>query len=101
LYPRVVVVVVVVVVVIVVVVVSSSSSCRYGRLGLSSCWGDGAAVDPKAARTTFNARTYLQPQLQKSVKLAEFHKGACALTRSTCTVLMAHAKHRITSTTCR
>ena len=36
--------------------------------GYSSCWGD--APDPKSA-TTFNARTYLQPQLQKAAKSDE------------------------------
>ena len=30
-----------------------------------------------AARTTYNARTFVQPQLQKAVRLAEFHKGDC------------------------
>eukprot|EP00929_Paragymnodinium_shiwhaense_P036756 TRINITY_DN19673_c0_g1_i1.p1 TRINITY_DN19673_c0_g1~~TRINITY_DN19673_c0_g1_i1.p1 ORF type:complete len:534 (-),score=94.69 TRINITY_DN19673_c0_g1_i1:397-1998(-) len=36
----------------------------YNELGLHSCW---AAVDPKRY-TTFNARTYLQPQLNKAAK---------------------------------
>jgi len=36
--------------------------------GYSSCWGD--QPDPNSA-TTFNARTYLQPQLQKAAKSDE------------------------------
>ena len=36
--------------------------------GYSSCWGD--APDP-ANHTTFNARTFLQPQLQKAAKSTE------------------------------
>jgi len=36
--------------------------------GYSSCWGD--LPDPTSA-TTFNARTYLQPQLQKAAKSDE------------------------------
>ena len=36
--------------------------------GYSSCWGD--APDP-TNHTTFNARTYLQPQLQKAAKNTE------------------------------
>merc|ERR1712100_747451 len=36
--------------------------------GYSSCWGD--APNPKSP-TTFNARTYLQPQLQKAAKSDE------------------------------
>ena len=36
--------------------------------GYSSCWGD--SPDPTSA-TTFNARTYLQPQLQKAAKSDE------------------------------
>ena len=36
--------------------------------GYSSCWGD--SPDPLSA-TTFNARTYLQPQLQKAAKSDE------------------------------
>ena len=47
----------------------------YVGLGLTSCWGD--AVDPVASRTTYNARTFVQPQLQKAVRLAEFTKGDC------------------------
>lgn len=40
----------------------------YSQLGLTSCWGD--RPDP-ANHTTFNARTYLQPQLNKAVKLSD------------------------------
>lgn len=40
----------------------------YARAGLTSCWGD--RPDP-ANHTTFNARTYLQPQLNKAVRLSE------------------------------
>jgi len=47
----------------------------YNALGLTSIWG--AEVDPIAARTTYNARTYVQPQLQKAVKSTEFEKGDC------------------------
>ena len=36
--------------------------------GLSSCWGN--APNP-ASSTTFNARTYLQPQLQKAARADE------------------------------
>ena len=48
---------------------------RYETLGLASNWG--AKVDPVACRTTYNARTFVQPQLQKAVRLAEFAKGDC------------------------
>jgi len=41
----------------------------YVSAGLTSCWGDNP--DPKLTRTTFNARTYLQPQLNKAVKMSE------------------------------
>ncbi|KAJ1638551.1 hypothetical protein T492DRAFT_944035 [Pavlovales sp. CCMP2436] len=44
---------------------------EYGKLGLSSCWGD--RPDP-TNHTTFNARTYLQPQLNKAVKLSDLDK---------------------------
>merc|ERR1719198_691640 len=40
---------------------------RYLELGYKSCWGK---VDP-ARYTTFNARTYLQPQLNKAAKSTE------------------------------
>ena len=40
----------------------------YRNLGLTSCWGD--TPDPKN-HTTCNARTYLQPQLNKAAKLSE------------------------------
>jgi hypothetical protein len=46
----------------------------YRRLGLVSNWSSGDSADPVAWRTTFNARTYVQPQLQKAVKKAEFFK---------------------------
>ena len=46
----------------------------YRKLGLVSNWGAGESIDPVACRTTFNARTYVQPQLQKAVKKAEFFK---------------------------
>jgi len=36
--------------------------------GYSSCWGD--SPDPQSA-TTFNARTFLQPQLQKAARVDE------------------------------
>jgi len=39
----------------------------YQSLGLSACWGK---VDPQMY-TTFNARTYLQPQLNKAAKSTE------------------------------
>uniref|UniRef100_A0A6U6K6R3 Endonuclease/exonuclease/phosphatase domain-containing protein n=1 Tax=Odontella aurita TaxID=265563 RepID=A0A6U6K6R3_9STRA len=45
---------------------------RYVSLGLSSCWGD--APQP-SNYTTFNARTYLQPQLNKACKSADKRKG--------------------------
>mmetsp|Transcript_57611 Transcript_57611/g.89680 ORF Transcript_57611/g.89680 Transcript_57611/m.89680 type:complete len:595 (+) Transcript_57611:88-1872(+) len=43
----------------------------YTSVGLSSCWGD--RPDPKNY-TTFNARTYLQPQLNKAVSSADLGK---------------------------
>lgn len=43
----------------------------YGGLGLTSCWGD--TPDP-TNHTTCNARTYLQPQLNKAAKLSELSK---------------------------
>mmetsp|Transcript_7420 Transcript_7420/g.8938 ORF Transcript_7420/g.8938 Transcript_7420/m.8938 type:complete len:580 (-) Transcript_7420:190-1929(-) len=42
---------------------------EYVRLGLTSCWGD--TPDPKN-HTTYNARTFLQPQLNKAAKRSEF-----------------------------
>jgi len=41
--------------------------------GLSSCWGDGD-VDP-SNYTTYNARTYLQPQLNKACKSSDKRKN--------------------------
>lgn len=41
---------------------------EYSSLGLSSCWGD---VPQKSNYTTFNARTYLQPQLNKACKSSQ------------------------------
>jgi hypothetical protein len=43
----------------------------YEEAGLGSCWG--AAPDVNKMLTTFNARTYLQPQLNKAVKMSEKH----------------------------
>jgi len=40
----------------------------YTNHGLTSCWGD---VPQKSNYTTFNARTYLQPQLNKACKKSE------------------------------
>lgn len=40
---------------------------KYQELGYQSCWGQ---VDP-SRYTTFNARTYLQPQLNKAAKSTE------------------------------
>merc|ERR1712113_135577 len=41
---------------------------RYRHHGMTSCWGD----TPQASNyTTFNARTYLQPQLNKACKRSE------------------------------
>uniref|UniRef100_A0A6U1J5H5 Endonuclease/exonuclease/phosphatase domain-containing protein n=1 Tax=Tetraselmis chuii TaxID=63592 RepID=A0A6U1J5H5_9CHLO len=40
----------------------------FRALGLTSCWGD---VPDPANYTTFNARTFLQPQLNKAVRMAE------------------------------
>lgn len=40
----------------------------YVELGLTSCWGD---VPQKSNYTTFNARTYLQPQLNKACRSSE------------------------------
>jgi hypothetical protein len=41
---------------------------RYVSHGLTSCWGD---VPKKDNYTTYNARTYLQPQLNKACKQSE------------------------------
>mmetsp|Transcript_21370 Transcript_21370/g.49306 ORF Transcript_21370/g.49306 Transcript_21370/m.49306 type:complete len:403 (-) Transcript_21370:826-2034(-) len=41
---------------------------HYNSMGLTSCWGD--MPDPKNY-TTYNARTYLQPQLNKACKSSE------------------------------
>jgi predicted RNA methylase len=41
----------------------------YTSLGLTSLWGD--SPDPLTTKTTFNARTYLQPQLNKAVKMSD------------------------------
>merc|ERR1719356_592150 len=35
--------------------------------GLADCWGGRCAEAPRECCTTFNARTYLQPQLAKAV----------------------------------
>merc|ERR1719502_1201679 len=35
--------------------------------GFSTCWADRVAESPEACCTTFNARTFLQPQLNKAV----------------------------------
>ena len=43
-------------------------AAAFRAAGYSSCWGD--TPDPMSA-TTFNARTYLQPQLQKAAKSDE------------------------------
>jgi hypothetical protein len=43
-------------------------AAAFRGLGYSSCWGD--QPDPHSA-TTFNARTYLQPQLQKAARADE------------------------------
>ena len=40
----------------------------YGSLGYTSCWGD---VPDRTNYTTFNARTYLQTQLNKACKSSE------------------------------
>jgi hypothetical protein len=40
----------------------------YTNMGLTSCWGD---VPQPSNYTTFNARTYLQPQLNKACKSTE------------------------------
>ena len=41
---------------------------HYVSLGLTSCWGD---VPNPSNYTTFNSRTYLQPQLNKACKSSE------------------------------
>ena len=43
-------------------------AAAFRAAGYSSCWGD--FPDPNSP-TTFNARTYLQPQLQKAAKSDE------------------------------
>ncbi|CAK0904913.1 unnamed protein product, partial [Prorocentrum cordatum] len=40
-------------------------ACR--DLGLADCWDGRCAEAPRECCTTFNARTYLQPQLNKAV----------------------------------
>ena len=44
---------------------------QYVKHGLTSCWGD---VPQKSNYTTYNARTYLQPQLNKACKQTEKRK---------------------------
>jgi hypothetical protein len=44
---------------------------RLKTLGLTTCWGD---VDP-SIHTTYNARTFLQPQLNKAVRMSERAKS--------------------------
>ena len=44
---------------------------RLTTLGLTTCWGD---VDP-SIHTTYNARTFLQPQLNKAVRMSERAKS--------------------------
>jgi len=44
---------------------------NYKNNGLTSCWGD---VPQKDNYTTYNARTYLQPQLNKACKQSEKEK---------------------------
>ena len=47
-------------------------------LGMATNFGAlGSAFDPVVCRTTMNARTFCQPQLQKAVRLSEFDKGDC------------------------
>ena len=41
----------------------------YASEGLTSCWGD--KPDLKKMLTTFNARTFLQPQLNKAIRKDE------------------------------
>ena len=43
-------------------------AARYMAKGYTSCWGD---EPPPTNYTTFNARTFLQPQLQKAARAAE------------------------------
>jgi len=43
-------------------------AAEYNKLGYTSCWGD--KPNP-ANHTTFNARTYLQPQLNKAVRFSD------------------------------
>ena len=44
---------------------------HYTKLGLTSCWGD---VPNPSNYTTYNARTYLQPQLNKACKKEDKRK---------------------------
>ncbi|KAL7464376.1 hypothetical protein ACHAXS_004713 [Conticribra weissflogii] len=46
----------------------SDWAIHYGSHGLTSCWGD--VPDPKNY-TTYNSRTYLQPQLNKACKMSD------------------------------
>ena len=46
----------------------TSFAAHLERIGLVSCWG--VEPDPRV-HTTFNARTYLQPQLNKAVRFAD------------------------------
>merc|ERR1719238_2569086 len=43
-------------------------AARFRAKGYSSCWGD---MPNARSPTTFNARTYLQPQLQKAARADE------------------------------
>jgi hypothetical protein len=41
---------------------------HYSSFGLTSCWGD---IPNPSNYTTFNSRTYLQPQLNKACKMSD------------------------------
>jgi hypothetical protein len=68
---------------------------EYARLGLSSCWGD--RPDP-ANHTTFNARTYLQPQLNKAVKLSDLDKDGVGDKNPKDFILFHKGRHEVVRT---
>lgn len=67
----------------------------YGGLGLTSCWGD--RPDPKN-HTTFNARTYLQPQLNKAVKLSDMDRDDVGDKNPKDFILFTKGKHEVVGT---
>ena len=61
----------------------------------------GSGFDPVACRTTFNARTFLQPQLQKAVRLDDFKAEGDCNPRTTCSSRPATSRRRPRASTTR